>query len=128
SGNHYVDLLVEPADGSVWIATHFGSRGFGHGVATGFLNLAAGREFFSQMPGGESMHAAPALLPLTEAAAVELGAEDPAPMPPTGRRYQLAMELAGGYAHARREYGVGQGRGPLGATAVRSVPNHHNHP
>jgi RNA-splicing ligase RtcB len=36
SGNHYVDLLVEPADGSVWAACHFGSRGFGHGVATGF--------------------------------------------------------------------------------------------
>jgi tRNA-splicing ligase RtcB len=41
SGNHYVDLLVEPSDDSLWIACHFGSRGFGHGVATGFLNLAA---------------------------------------------------------------------------------------
>ena len=44
SGNHYVDLLVEPSDGSLWVACHFGSRGFGHGVATGFLNLAAHRE------------------------------------------------------------------------------------
>jgi len=43
SGNHYVDLLVEPADGAVWIAAHFGSRGFGHGVATGFLNVAGPR-------------------------------------------------------------------------------------
>jgi tRNA-splicing ligase RtcB len=34
SGNHYVDLLVEPSDDSLWIACHFGSRGFGHGVAS----------------------------------------------------------------------------------------------
>ena len=33
SGNHYVDLLVEPATGELWAACHFGSRGFGHGVA-----------------------------------------------------------------------------------------------
>jgi tRNA-splicing ligase RtcB len=129
SGNHYVDLLVEPADGSVWVATHFGSRGFGHGVATGFLNLAAHRGFFSQMPGGESMHAAPTLLPLTEDAARELGArpQDAAERADIGRRYQLAMELAGRYAYAGREYVVSQVLGLLGTTAVETVHNHHNY-
>ena len=33
SGNHYVDVFVDEED-QVWIGVHFGSRGFGHGVAT----------------------------------------------------------------------------------------------
>src|SRR4051812_41850158 len=36
SGNHYVDLL-EDEDGWLWIGVHFGSRGFGHRTATGFM-------------------------------------------------------------------------------------------
>lgn len=43
SGNHFVDVFVEEATEQVWIANHFGSRGFGHKTASGFLNLAAGR-------------------------------------------------------------------------------------
>ena len=45
SGNHYVDVLVDEKTGDVWIANHFGSRGFGHKTASGFLNLASGRSF-----------------------------------------------------------------------------------
>jgi tRNA-splicing ligase RtcB len=129
SGNHYVDLLVEPADGSVWAACHFGSRGFGHGVATGFLNLAAYRPFFSQMPGGESMHAAPSLLPLTADAAKELGArpQDAEARAEIGRRYELAMSLAGEYAYAGREYVIGEVLSLLGTTAEETVHNHHNY-
>ena len=129
SGNHYVDLLVEPADGSVWAACHFGSRGFGHGVATGFLNLAAYRPFFSQMPGGESMHAAPSLLPLTGDAAAELGArpQDAEARAEIGRRYEQAMELAGRYAYAGREYVISEVLDLLGTTAVETVHNHHNY-
>jgi tRNA-splicing ligase RtcB len=128
-GNHYVDLLVEPEDGSVWVACHFGSRGFGHGIATGFLNLAAHRAFFSQMPGGESMHATPSLLPLSEDAARELGArpQDAAARADIGRRYQLAMELAGQYAYAGREYVIGEVLALLGGEAVETVHNHHNY-
>jgi tRNA-splicing ligase RtcB (3'-phosphate/5'-hydroxy nucleic acid ligase) len=33
SGNHYVDLFTDEQD-RVWIGVHFGSRGFGHSVAT----------------------------------------------------------------------------------------------
>ena len=40
SGNHFVDLFVEPATDDLWVGVHFGSRGLGHKTATGFLNLA----------------------------------------------------------------------------------------
>jgi tRNA-splicing ligase RtcB (3'-phosphate/5'-hydroxy nucleic acid ligase) len=127
SGNHYVDLLVEPADDSLWIACHFGSRGFGHGVATGFLNVAAGRDFHSGQTTGESMHAIPSLLPLTEDAARELGAADAAYSADMGRRYERAMELAGQYAYAGREHVMAEVLGMLGAEANRIVHNHHNY-
>jgi tRNA-splicing ligase RtcB (3'-phosphate/5'-hydroxy nucleic acid ligase) len=42
SGNHYVDLF-EGDDGYVWVGVHFGSRGFGHKTASGFLALAEGK-------------------------------------------------------------------------------------
>ncbi|MBJ8191125.1 RtcB family protein, partial [Bacillus cereus] len=61
SGNHFVDVFVEEATGQVWIANHFGSRGFGHKTASGFLNLAAGREFLGKAP-GEHMDQPPVLL------------------------------------------------------------------
>jgi tRNA-splicing ligase RtcB len=44
AGNHYVDLFAGD-DGHVWIGVHFGSRGFGHRTASGFLALAQGRRF-----------------------------------------------------------------------------------
>jgi tRNA-splicing ligase RtcB len=127
SGNHYVDLLVEPADGALWAACHFGSRGFGHGVATGFLNLAAGRDFHAGQITGESMHALPSLLPLSEAAARELGATDPAWSVEAGRRYEAAMRLAGEYAYAGREHVIGEVLGILGGEPTETVHNHHNY-
>ena len=127
SGNHYVDVLVEPADGTVWIACHFGSRGFGHGVATGFLNLAAGRAFHAGPVAGGSMHALPTLLPLTDAAARELGAADPSWSVDVGRRYQAAMRLAGEYAYAGRESVMGEVLALLETAATETVHNHHNY-
>ncbi len=41
SGNHYVNLM-EDEQGRVWVGVHFGSRGFGHKTASGFLALAQG--------------------------------------------------------------------------------------
>src|SRR5690625_1640218 len=35
SGNHYINLMEEEATGDLWIAVHFGSRGFGHRTASG---------------------------------------------------------------------------------------------
>src|SRR5699024_7384259 len=48
AGNHYVDILIDEKTNDVWIGNHFGSRGFGHRTATGFLNLANNRGFSDQ--------------------------------------------------------------------------------
>jgi tRNA-splicing ligase RtcB (3'-phosphate/5'-hydroxy nucleic acid ligase) len=41
SGNHDVNLMEDEA-GRIWVGVHFGSRGFGHRTASGFLALAQG--------------------------------------------------------------------------------------
>jgi len=122
AGNHYVDLMAEvspdwklgdpvPDAAPVWVAVHFGSRGFGHRTASGFLNLAAGRDWDARAP-GESMDQPPTLIPV----ASELG-----------QAYIAAMRLAGRYAYAGRDYVVEQVLRILGAAATFSVHNHHNY-
>ena len=49
SGNHYVDLFADE-EGWLWIGVHFGSRGFGHRTASGFLALAQGKASTWQAP------------------------------------------------------------------------------
>src|SRR5262249_29519346 len=51
AGNHYVDLFRDEDD-RVWVGVHFGSRGFGHKTASGFLALAQGLEFDARAPEG----------------------------------------------------------------------------
>lgn len=111
SGNHYVDLFEESGTGALWIGNHFGSRGFGHKTASGFLNLAAGRDFLGKAP-GESMDQPPVLL--------ELESE-------LGDMYYRAMKLAGRYAYAGRDYVIRQVLSLLGAEADFEVHNHHNY-
>lgn len=111
AGNHYVDLLVEEATGDIWIANHFGSRGFGHRTASGFLNLAKGREFSERAP-GESMEQPPTLIDLDS----ELG-----------DMYYKAMKLAGRYAYAGRDYVINQVLDMMQADALFEVHNHHNY-
>ena len=41
SGNHYVDVFADEA-GAIWVGVHFGSRGFGHTVASSFMALHQG--------------------------------------------------------------------------------------
>ena len=110
AGNHYVNLMEDMSTGDLWVAVHFGSRGFGHKTASGFLNLAAGRPFDARLP-GESMDSPPVLLRLES----ELG-----------RAYHEAMQLAGAYAYAGRDVVVDQVLSILGAEATFSVHNHHN--
>ena len=110
SGNHYVDVLVEEETQDVWVANHFGSRGFGHRTASGFLNLAAGRKFDDKAP-GESMDQAPTLLDLSDE---------------VGELYMRAMALAGRYAYAGRDHVIAQVLRILGAEATFAVHNHHN--
>jgi tRNA-splicing ligase RtcB len=91
------------------------------------LNLAAGREFHSGPITGDSMHAVPSLLPVTDDAARELGATDPSRSAEIGRRYEAAMKLAGEYAYAGREHVTGEVLSLLGADAAETVHNHHNY-
>jgi tRNA-splicing ligase RtcB len=109
SGNHYVNLM-EDESGSVWVGVHFGSRGFGHKTASGFLALAQGLQFGEHAPDGE-MDSPPVLF----ATDTELGAS-----------YVAAMELAGEYAYAGRDVVVDKVLEILSATPVKEVHNHHN--
>lgn len=110
AGNHFVDIFVEEATSEVWVANHFGSRGFGHKTASGFLNLAAGRNFLDRAP-GETMEQLPTLLSTT----TELG-----------QLYLEAMSLAGRYAYAGRDVVMDEVLAILGAREVETVHNHHN--
>jgi tRNA-splicing ligase RtcB (3'-phosphate/5'-hydroxy nucleic acid ligase) len=109
SGNHYVNLM-EDEDGFVWVGVHFGSRGFGHKTASGFLALAQGLPFDGKAKEGE-MDSPPVLF--------EVGSE-------LGDAYVSAMELAGEYAYAGRDVVVAKVLEILGAEAVHEVHNHHN--
>lgn len=110
SGNHFVDLLVEPATDDLWVSTHFGSRGLGHKTATGFLNLANGLGF-DDRPRSEQMDVPPTLLATGSA---------------LGQAYLQAMRLAGEYAYAGRDAVIDEALGILGASATFAVHNHHN--
>src|SRR5438445_5144566 len=49
SGNHYVDVFADEAD-RIWVGVHFGSRGFGFGVAHGFLALSQNKAWGERAP------------------------------------------------------------------------------
>lgn len=110
SGNHYVDLFADE-EGWLWVGVHFGSRGLGHRTASGFLNLAAGRAFDDKAPGEHMDQPATVLSLRTD----------------LGQAYWQAMELAGRYAYAGRDFVVSQVLGILGAQATDEVHNHHNY-
>jgi tRNA-splicing ligase RtcB len=109
SGNHYVNLM-EDEEGRVWVGVHFGSRGFGHKTASGFLALAQGLDFDARAREGE-MDSPPVLF--------EVGSD-------LGESYISAMQLAGEYAYAGRDAVVAKVLGILGAKATHEVHNHHN--
>ena len=109
SGNHYVNLM-EDEEGHIWVGIHFGSRGFGHKTASGFLALAQGLPFDARASEGE-MDSPPVLF--------ETGSE-------LGESYVAAMQLAGDYAHAGRDVVVAKVLEILGAEATHEVHNHHN--
>jgi tRNA-splicing ligase RtcB len=109
SGNHYVNLM-EDEDGRIWVGVHFGSRGFGHKTASGFLALAQGLAFGERAHEG-GMDSPPVLFEADSA---------------LGQSYVQAMELAGEYAYAGRDIVVAKVLEILGAEAVHEVHNHHN--
>lgn len=104
SGNHYVDLFADES-GVLWVGVHFGSRGLGHTIASGFLALAQGASWTSRVPERE----------------VLLNLDDP-----LGHDYWQLMRLAGEYAYAGREWVARKVATLLGAGEVELVHNHHN--
>jgi tRNA-splicing ligase RtcB len=104
SGNHYVDVFADES-GALWVGVHFGSRGFGHTVASGFLSLGQGKSWGERVPEAE------VLLPLDQ---------------PIGHDYWHLMELAGRYAYAGREWVARKVVEILGARELALVHNHHN--
>jgi tRNA-splicing ligase RtcB len=109
SGNHYVDIFEDRADGALWVGVHFGSRGFGHRTASGFLALAAGKSWDARV--AEGMDAAPTI--------IRLGT-------PLADDYLAAMAIAGEYAAAGRVWVVDRVLRLLGGKALDTVHNHHN--
>jgi tRNA-splicing ligase RtcB len=104
SGNHYVDIFADD-EGHLWVGVHFGSRGFGHTVASGFLSLARGKKWGERVPEAEAL----------------LSIDDP-----LGHDYWHLMNLAGEYAYAGREWVARKVVSLLGARELELVHNHHN--
>jgi tRNA-splicing ligase RtcB len=104
SGNHYVDVFADES-GAIWVGVHFGSRGFGHTVASNFLALGQGASW------GERVQEKEVLLPLDQH---------------LGHDYWHLMELAGRYAYAGREWVARKVVSLLDGTELELVHNHHN--
>ena len=110
-GNHYIDLFRDEATDRIWIGVHFGSRGFGHKIASGFMAMAHGGAFEDRPP-NEDHYSPPVLLDARSS---------------LGYAYREAMELAGEYAYGGRETAVAKVLEILGNPAVLdTIHNHHN--
>ena len=101
SGNHYIDIFVDEED-RVWVGVHFGSRGFGHRIATHFIRAGGGRD---------GINVDPVVLDIRSELAQE---------------YLACMKLAGRYAYAGRDWVCDRVARILGANIVEEVHNHHN--
>ena len=104
SGNHYVDIFADERD-RVWVGIHFGSRGFGHTVASSFLAIGQGADWGARVPEAEVI--------------LDLDA-------PAGHDYWHLMKLAGRYAYAGREWAARKAVEFIGGREVELVHNHHN--
>lgn len=104
SGNHYVDIFADES-GVIWVGVHFGSRGFGHTIASAFLALSQGQGWGDKVPEREVL--------------LDLGSQ-------LGKDYWELMSLAGRYAYAGREWVARKVVQLLGAEEVQLVHNHHN--
>lgn len=101
SGNHYVDLFTDEQD-RVWIGVHFGSRGFGHSIASYYIRKGGGLDGVDVKP-----------VVLDTAGLL-------------GQEYIAAMQLAGEYAYAGRDWVCQRVLNILGAQSLSEVHNHHN--
>lgn len=101
SGNHYVDVFLDEED-RVWVGVHFGSRGLGHGIATEYIDISKAKGLFED---GIAL-----LYDKSEA----------------GEEYLKAMDLAGRYAYAGRDWVCARVAKILKGDIVEEVHSHHN--
>jgi len=101
SGNHYVDIFIDEQD-RVWVGVHFGSRGLGHTIATEFIDISQAKGQLRE--GIATLHA----------------------RSDEGEQYVQAMELAGRYAYAGRDWVCQRVAKIIGAKIVEEIHNHHN--
>lgn len=104
SGNHYVDVFADEND-DIWVGVHFGSRGLGHTIASGFMALYQNRPWDSRGIEVEAL--------------LDLESE-------LGSRYWALMNLAGTYAYAGREWVARKVVQLLGGQELELIHNHHN--
>ena len=103
-GNHYVDVFADET-GALWVGVHFGSRGFGHTVASASSRWGRARAGASARPRRKCCcHFAQ----------------------PIGHDYWHLMNLAGEYAYAGREWVARKVVAILGGNELELVHNHHN--
>lgn len=101
SGNHYCDIFFDTQE-RIWIGVHFGSRGLGHKIATYFLKVGGAKD---------GINVPPLVLDVNS----QIGSD-----------YLKAMELAGKYAYAGREWVCNKVCQILNTKIVSFVHNHHN--
>ena len=104
AGNHYVDVFSDE-QGRIWVGVHFGSRGLGHTIASGFLALAQNEKWGTRVPEKEAL--------------LDLSA-------PIGEDYWALMNLGGRYAYAGREWVARKVVSIIGGRELDIVHNHHN--
>lgn len=103
SGNHYIDLLTNE-EGFLCVATHFGSRGLGHGITSHYLKMGGAKS---------GMDVEPLVLEKGHAQFDE---------------YLSALDLGGMYAYAGRDWVIDTiVKEVLGTTISHKVHNHHNY-
>jgi tRNA-splicing ligase RtcB len=103
-GNHYVDVFADEK-GAIWVGDHFGSRGLGHNIFTGFNTLAAGGIWGDKTPEHEGLISLKSSL---------------------GQDYWELMQLAGEYAYAGREWVTEKVQRIFGTSITDRVHNNHN--
>lgn len=100
-GNHFASYTVDEDD-NVWACCHFGSRGMGHKTATWF---------FDKMGSRDDMDSPPLLLDENSA---------------LGEEYIQAIELAGKYAYAGRDWVCDELARILNTDIAHEIHLHHN--
>lgn len=100
-GNHYVDIFVDELD-QLWVGVHFGSRGFGHAVASEYIEVSTQKGQFQD--GIATLYA----------------------RSDVGEEYIKAMNMAGDYAYAGRDWVCDKVAKIIGGKIVEEIHNHHN--